>query len=127
MRKRLAIATGLVAVMLAIVGPPFVALSVRPYGPPLRVGMHEVEVDKALKPLGFERFVSILSGEIPGGSIYYYPEDVEYGNSPLIRVHYTDEVVDGWEVISRTHNLPPWLDKALIRIGLVSDDEVQIR
>jgi hypothetical protein len=36
MRNKVGIGAGLVAVVLAVVGPPFVALSVRPYEPPLR-------------------------------------------------------------------------------------------
>jgi len=48
MRKKIAVGVGLVAVVLAIVGPPFVALSVRPYEPPLRVGMTRNDVESVL-------------------------------------------------------------------------------
>ena len=48
MRKQLALAAGLVAVILAIVVPPLVAWSVRPYEPPLRVGMDQEEVHQLL-------------------------------------------------------------------------------
>ena len=48
MPKEIAVGVGLVAVILAIVGPPFVALSVRPYEPPLRVGMESWEVKQAI-------------------------------------------------------------------------------
>jgi hypothetical protein len=46
MRKKLAYGVGLVAVVLAIVVPPFVTVSVRPYEPPLRIGMTGRRTDR---------------------------------------------------------------------------------
>ncbi len=48
MRTRIAIGAGLVAIMLAIVGPPFAMWSMSPYMLPLRAGMTESEVEAVL-------------------------------------------------------------------------------
>jgi hypothetical protein len=113
MRKELSIGAGLVAVMLAIVGPPFVALSVRPYEPPLRVGMKWSEVYQALGK--WDSAVSVNPGS---RSIEYRHHGPDWlGGRQTIEVVYENDKVISWEVrFNRT--LPPLLEKALKAVGL---------
>jgi hypothetical protein len=144
MRNKLAIGVGLVAVVLAIVGPPFVALSARPYEPSLRVGMTEQEVDALMgteicslvKGSGGGSGVSRSSGH---GSMTVGDEADEsrswvgqhwttmniyvdgpdcVGRRRQVSVHFDREgTVTHWETEPLTLTRPPWLDRALKWIG----------
>jgi hypothetical protein len=128
MRKRMAIGVGMVAVMLAIVGPPFVTWSVRPY-PPLRVGMTPKEVEEiiGLPTVFFGGAWEIhhdFDGSrlfVPAGPRYYIGPDC-FGNNLSVKVHFKagdqssspdDKKVTSWEVTPLPRTRPPWLDKAL--------------
>jgi hypothetical protein len=121
-RNKVTIGVGLVAVMLAIVGPPFVALSVRPYEPPLSVGMTPKEVHEIIGlPTIF--FGSTL-GVSPGEHYYIGPDC--FGNDLLVIVHFEtddqssspdDRKVVSWEVKRLFRTRPPWMDAALKWIG----------
>jgi hypothetical protein len=110
---------GLVAVMLAIVGPPFVALSVRPYEPPLRVGMTPKEVQMII---GLPQRSWAFKWEVEE---YYIGPDC-CGNHSLLRVFFEknyrppmlpDMKVISWQVQSLPRTRPPWLDAALKWVG----------
>ncbi len=88
MRKRLSLTAGLVAVMLAIVAPPFVAWSIRPYEPPLRVGMTGPQVDNVV---GSEGYIIWEDGRSWGSDhlLYDTPTDC-LGNRGQFTVYFDD-------------------------------------
>jgi hypothetical protein len=120
MRKLLTIGVGLVTVMLAIAGPPFVALSVRPFEAPLRV---EMQVDDAHLRL-------LASGADWNGAVYwdesrrnfwreYVSKPDIWGNQQLVSV-YSDphqERITKWEVVNICPTRSPWLAWALKAVG----------
>ncbi len=120
--KRIAIGVGMVAVMLAIVGPPFVAFSVRPYEAPLRVGMTPQEVEEII---GLPTiYLGATLGVSPGDHYYIGPDC--FGNDLEVIVHFKtgdqrsspdDRKVVSWEVKRLSRTRPPWLDKALKWVG----------
>jgi hypothetical protein len=122
MRKRLGIGFGLTAVVLAIVGPPFLALSVRPYEPALSVGMTRKEVRETI---GLPTiFFGSTWGVGPGEHHYIGPDCL--GNNLCVIVHFKtddqrsspdDQKVVSWEVQRLPRSRPPWLDRALKDIG----------
>ncbi len=124
----------LFAVMLAIVGPPFVALSVRPYEPPLRVGMTAQEVfaslpaPRNLAATESETLIDGGDGEFVWEIEYYQVGPDWVGNNCKIAVRYeadghqsissgnTGRVV-GWKTEPLPRTRPPWLDRALKAVG----------
>jgi hypothetical protein len=122
MRHKLTIAAGL-AVVLAIVGPPFVGLSVPPKRPPLRalrVGMDGDEVHRLLgKPTS-----SGLDSKSSGWEWYEEGPDWLGGNRRRLIVVYVtgwprDEFkVDSWVCEEFTRRVrPPWLNRIAERLG----------
>src|SRR5450631_3451180 len=117
MRRKQPIGPRLLAVTLAIVGPPFVALSVRPYEPPLRVSMKPAEAASVLgnAPCTFGSFGTA------GGVIYYhvtYPPAADWiGTRKRVVVTYGNNGAERWEVEPLTWATPAWVDKALKWIG----------
>jgi hypothetical protein len=116
LRKRIAIAAGMVAVMLAVVGPPFNVLSMGRNEPPLRVGMsvHEVfQVMKGVANVERHYHASFGTDEFEDGPDWL-------GNSRVIVVDYgvvgpgAEYTVTGWQVYRIR---PPWLDTALKWVG----------
>jgi hypothetical protein len=114
MRKKLTLGVWLVAIMLAIVGPPFAMWSMRPYEPPLRVGMDQEEVHQLLgAPDG--------SGPM-GKGLWDWPQDVYcsgsdwLGNRRILVVTYKAVhpggekfKVERWGYM-RPLSTPTWLD-----------------
>jgi hypothetical protein len=114
--------------MLAVVGPSFVVLSVRPYEPPLRKGMTPEEV-RAL--LGDRRCC-------PSSLNKLFPEDAELvewydiepdllGNGHNICVWYTKNRLCDFNTVHLPRTLPPWLDDAFAVVRMVSVDRWQRR
>jgi hypothetical protein len=142
MRKQLAIAAGLVAVVPAIVGPPFVVLTSRPYELPLRVGMAEQDVD-ALMGIPFKVVGQGTGGGSSRGSTHGSMTAVDesdestswigphwtvmkmyvdgpdcVGRRRQVSVHFDREgTVTHWETEPLTLARPPWLDRALKAVG----------
>jgi hypothetical protein len=121
MRKRITVGAGLLAVMLAIVGPPFVMWSLYPYEPPLQVGMDQEEVHQLLgEPDG--------SGPI-GNGLWDWPQDIYcsgsdwLGNKRILCVNYKAVHPRGkkFKVVSwgrmRPLSTPTWLDLISERFG----------
>jgi hypothetical protein len=112
MRKKIAVGVGLVAVFLAIVGPPFVALSLLSAQPPLRVGMEHEEVRKLLgKPENtmWHRFAR---------TEWYTVELNLLGDQQEVWVWYDrEERVKGWKTKRLLRTRPAWLDRSLKAVG----------
>jgi hypothetical protein len=127
LRKNIAIGVGLVSVVLAIVTPPLVSLTVRPYEPPLRAGM---SLEEAFQVPGI--WFDLMIPEYHGYDYYWcdyesepdwlgnrYRVDVRIAtnwrtgrredNGPL-RKYWT---VNSWKVKPLPHTRPPWLDRAI--------------
>ena len=126
MQNKATIVVGLVAVVLAIVGPPFVALSARPYEPPLRVGMGEDEADSALRqsyikmlPVGFCSIgLKPLNERDYVEPLVYFAETDFLGNSHSVEVKVDkNRKVRSWEIKPRSRTRPPWLATTLKWVG----------
>jgi hypothetical protein len=123
MRKKFGVGFGLIAVVLAIAGPPFVALSMRPYEPlyepPLRVGMNEDEVNFLLGACNCPSSY-MLSTEFdhPGLPRFYGPNPDWAGNQQHIGVWFDNEHrVTAWEIQCLPRTYPPWLDAVMEWVG----------
>jgi len=114
MRKHLAIGVGLVAVTLAIVGPPFVALSVRPFEPPLRVGMTRREAIDVLKQQG--RGPTIF--EVRQTRVFMKPDCLGGQCEAVLYFNWNEDCLTKWEIAHLLRTRPPWLDTALKWVGL---------
>jgi hypothetical protein len=110
MRKKLGV--GLVAVVLAIVGPPFVALSLLSPETPLRVGMEHEEVQNLLgKPehTMWHRFAR---------TEWYTVELNLLGDQQEVWVRYDREGrVKGWKTKRLPRTRSPWLNRAMKGVG----------
>jgi hypothetical protein len=131
MRNRIAVGLGLVAVILAIVGPPFVALSLRPYKPQLRVGM---SLQEAFQVPG--NWSDLMIPEYSGWEYYWcdYESEPDWlGNRYRVDVrfdtgwrtkHQDDHgpfgkywKVNRWKVVPLPRTRPSWLDTAMKWVG----------
>ncbi len=113
MRKKLAVGVGLVAVVLAIAGPPFVTWSARSYELPLRVGMTEEEVQAALGNLPSRMGDSGgVAGAVMLWQKRYDPSPDWLGNRESIQVTYVNSRVTSWEIEPRSRTRPHWLSAA---------------
>jgi hypothetical protein len=134
MRTNLTFGVGLVAVVLAIVGPPLVALSSRPYkplrvaisaevlfpvewlgcSPPLRIGMTKHEVMEALQPTFYSPCNNLMDRRVT----YCLLEADWLGYERSVHVCYDEEgLVKQWEVLIDVRTRPHWLDVLLKCIG----------
>jgi hypothetical protein len=113
-RNKVTICTGLAAVVLAIGGPPFVALSVRPYEPPLRTGMSPEEIHGVLgKPW-------IQHGYFIGTPRCFECFDNEpdwLGGHKEVTVSYDSDKAIGFQSKPLPRVRPPLLDTALRAAG----------
>jgi hypothetical protein len=109
MRKRLSLAAGLIAVMLAIVGPPFVVLSVRPFEPALRVGMTHREAIDVLEQQG--RCAIIF--EVRLTRVFMKPDCLGGQCEAVLRFNWNQDCLTRWEIIHLPRTRPPWLDTAM--------------
>ena len=112
-RKKITVGFGLAAVVLAIVVPPLVALSVRPYEPPLRVGMNWRDVEQAIGKWDSSASTNPISRRIEYRD--YGPDWI--GRRQKIAVVYEKEKVIDWEVTSASSTRPLWLDTAMKWVG----------
>ncbi len=136
MRKELTIGFGLVVVVLAIVGPPLAVLSLRPYEPPLQIGMTETDVESVLGepvPITFEWVMEYMehvhsraedwtdwvNSCQPIGSCRLYEIETNWlGSKTNVWVGYGPaERVETWEVYRMPRSRPAWLDTARKWIG----------
>jgi hypothetical protein len=126
MRNRIAVGLGLVAVILAIAGRPFVALNLRPYEPQLRVGMSQQE---AFQVRG--KWSDLMIPEYSGWEYYWcvyesepdwlgnrYRVDVRF-DTPWTTKNQKDKYwkVNRWKVQPLPRTRPPWLDTAMKWVG----------
>ena len=120
MRTKIAIGVGLVAVVLAVVGPPMAALCLRQRDPPLWLGMDSSEVERRLGP-----YCMAESGRITRDGRTFHDKSRDYvsgpdwlGNSHIVVVHFDSEgKVTGWGRLRVPRSRPPWLDRALKTLG----------
>jgi len=118
MRKHLAIGVGIVAVLLAIVGPPFAMWGMRPHELPLRVGMTDSEVSGLLGPGCRPESSSMLEFLHPGVAEYYGQNPDWVGKQQEIIVWFDDDNrVTAWKVKPLHRMRPPLLDRALRAVG----------
>lgn len=111
-RKKIAVGVGLVVVVLAVA--VLMWWRTPPAGPPLRVGMDRVEVNKLFGD-NSEQFLPIRAS-LPSRK-YLQPQD-SLGNRHYIIVHYDRaNRVTKWETESGPSSPPPWLDRAMRWIG----------
>jgi hypothetical protein len=112
MRKKRAVGVGLVAVVLAIVGPPFVAVSFLSPQPPLPVGMEPEEVHKLLGKPGhvmLHRFARTEWYTVEINILVYQQE---------VWVWYDcDDRVKGWKTKRVLRTRPSWLNRAMKEVG----------
>jgi hypothetical protein len=113
MRNKATISVGLVAVVLAIVGPPFVALSVRPYKPALRVGMTHREAIDVLEQQG--RDATIF--EVRQTRVFMKPDCLGGQYQAVLYFNWHEDCLTKWEIIHLPRTRPPWLDAALKWVG----------
>jgi hypothetical protein len=113
MRKKFGVGFGLVAVVLAIVVPPFVALSLRPYEPPVRLGMTDEEVIEALGEPDKAHYFHLW----PNLTRSYHIGPDFVGNHKWIMIHSEHGSVTKIRVDHEPRTRPPWLDTALKWVG----------
>jgi hypothetical protein len=112
MGKNLAVGVGLVAVVVAIVGPPFLALSLLSPQPPLRVGMEPEEVHRLLGKPEYGILHRFTRTEL-------YKVDLNLlGDQQEIWVRYDrEDRVQGWETNRLPRTRPSWLSQAMKVVG----------
>jgi hypothetical protein len=113
LRDKLTFGVGLVAVVLAIVGPPFVALSVRPYEPPLRVGMTLREAIDVLEQQG--SCATIF--EVRQTKVFMRPDCLGGQCAAVLYFNWNKDRLTKWEIIHLPRTRPTWLDTALRWVG----------
>ncbi len=110
MRRKFTVGVGLVGVVLAVT---VAVCDQMPTEPPLRVGMNEMEVMKALDvPLP-------LSIRDPREYARYRQGPDWLGNSRDVCVHFDDEQyrLISWDTEPLPRTRPPWLDRAMKAVG----------
>jgi hypothetical protein len=131
--RKLPLAAGLVAILLAIVGPPLVTWSMRPYEPPLRVGMTSLEVEEMVSqpwtcmPRDYFSWYDFDEGWAFTCLTHEYTIGPDWlGGNQLLTVHFQvrgrhrnfiDTRVTSWDAKPLPRSRPPWLDRALKAIG----------
>jgi len=114
------IVVGLIAVALAIVGPPFIALNILPRQSPLRAGMSKEDVERiAGGPIAFDVDVIVPTSDTPSKHwALYFTEPDFFGSRSLVFVNLDEDFkVKSWEVNALPRTRPPWLHTALKWVG----------
>jgi hypothetical protein len=115
MRKKLRLAAGLVAVLLAIVSPPFTLWSMYSNEPPLYAGMEEAQVNAIL---GHGRLNWGVDFPNEQYGLSYTSKTDWTGVKRVVTVLFSkDRKVVCWESAPLPRTRPPWLDRIAKWVG----------